>query len=150
MCWHRNPKARPTFIEIIEMLLPELNQKFHQVSFYHTQHLPNSPDINDAGVLPTTPLRSPTRDEDSDQSVYRYFPSATQIPEENFNFTFDNGDAIASSSNYGAEASNSNEGSKGVSVNYSDGSKGSKISNNSNGSIPNGHVHLTLGRASEC
>lgn len=150
MCWHRNPKARPTFIEIIEMLLPELNQKFHQVSFYHTQHLPNSPDHNDADAPPTTPLRSPVRDEDNDQSVYRYFPSATQIPEENFNFTFDSGDAIASSSNYRAEASNSNEGSKGVSVNYSDGSKGSKISNISNGSIPNGHVHLNLGRASEC
>ena len=151
MCWHKNPKARPTFIEIIEILLPELNQKFHQVSFYHTQHLPNNADQEDADA-PTSPLKSPAHEDDNDQSVYQYFPSATQIPEDNPNFIFDNGgDAIAcSSSNYGAEASNSNEGSKGVSINYSDGSKGSKISNISNGSIPNGHVHLTVGRASEC
>ena len=41
LCWARNAKARPTFIEIIDILLPDLDDEyFEQVSFYHTVHKP--------------------------------------------------------------------------------------------------------------
>jgi hypothetical protein len=41
LCWNRNAKARPTFIEIIDILLPDLDEeRFEQVSFYHTVHKP--------------------------------------------------------------------------------------------------------------
>lgn len=37
-CWQHRPSARPTFMEIIEHLLDDANQKFHQVSFFHSPH----------------------------------------------------------------------------------------------------------------
>lgn len=40
MCWARNPKARPTFINIIEMLLSDVaNTRFVETSWYHTHWL---------------------------------------------------------------------------------------------------------------
>lgn len=150
MCWHKNPKARPTFLEIIEMLLPDVSSKFHRDSFYFTQrHLMNPVDTDDAAT-PTTPLRSSVREDDNSESAYRYFPSATQLPEES-SHQDEPSTSVAvdvSSSDFRAEASN--DGSKGISVNYSDGSKGSKISSISNGSVANGHVNMNLGRATEC
>lgn len=150
MCWKKNPKARPTFVEIIGMLLPDVNTKFCSTSYYFMQHLSNFVDGED-GATPTTPLRSSAREEDNDQNAYRYFPSATQLPEENSNPQPSNDvDALASSSNCRADTTSLNDGSKGVSINYSDGSKGSKISNVSNGSVANGHISLNLGRSTEC
>lgn len=36
MCWSRNPRARPTFIGIVEMLLPHIeHSSFIGCSFYH-------------------------------------------------------------------------------------------------------------------
>lgn len=41
LCWARNARTRPTFIEIIDILLPDLDdERFDQVSFYHTVHKP--------------------------------------------------------------------------------------------------------------
>ncbi|XP_053210076.1 insulin-like peptide receptor isoform X3 [Panonychus citri] len=35
VCWMRNPKTRPTFMELIEILLPDIDsEKFMKVSFY--------------------------------------------------------------------------------------------------------------------
>lgn len=154
MCWHKNSKARPTFIEIIEMLLPDVNPKFHTLSYYHTQRLvTNSIDIEEADT-PNTPLRSSAHDEslsaDSNQT-FRYFPSATVIPEDgNMNgdgpVTANDTDGPVAALDAGpavgdvATGLNSNEGSKAISINYSEGSKGSKISTYSNGSVSNGHV----------
>lgn len=36
-CWQHRPTARPTFMDIITMLLDDVNLKFKQVSFYHSQ-----------------------------------------------------------------------------------------------------------------
>lgn len=150
MCWHRNPRARPTFIEIIETLLKDASPKFRQVSYYHTQHLTSTGDTDDAST-PTTPLRSPGHDlDDSDLNAYRYFPSAMFLPDDDSHHEHNNLDVIASSSNCEPEITNSNEGSKGVSINYSDGSKGSKISTFSNGSIANGHINVNLERTTQC
>ncbi|XP_071434349.1 insulin receptor isoform X1 [Pithys albifrons albifrons] len=37
MCWQYNPKMRPTFIEIIEMLKEDLHHSFHEVSFFYSE-----------------------------------------------------------------------------------------------------------------
>lgn len=70
ICWQHRSSARPTFIEIISMLLPDANEQFAMVSFYH------SPDAIEAAVAPgnlleddvTEPLRAneDVIDEDED------------------------------------------------------------------------------------
>uniref|UniRef100_A0A3B1J7U9 Tyrosine-protein kinase receptor n=1 Tax=Astyanax mexicanus TaxID=7994 RepID=A0A3B1J7U9_ASTMX len=37
MCWHYNPKMRPTFQEIIEMLKEELHPSFQEMSFFYSE-----------------------------------------------------------------------------------------------------------------
>ncbi|XP_076149806.1 insulin receptor a [Alosa pseudoharengus] len=37
MCWHYNPKMRPPFQEIIEMLRKDLHPSFQEVSFYYSE-----------------------------------------------------------------------------------------------------------------
>lgn len=43
LCWQLSPKKRPTFCEIIEMLLPDLSPTFKEVSFFFSEenHIPN-------------------------------------------------------------------------------------------------------------
>ena len=35
-CWQHRPSARPSFLEIITMLLEDINPVFKLVSFYHS------------------------------------------------------------------------------------------------------------------
>ncbi|KAG9332232.1 hypothetical protein JZ751_015523 [Albula glossodonta] len=37
MCWQYNPKMRPSFLEVIEMLKEDLHPSFREVSFYHSE-----------------------------------------------------------------------------------------------------------------
>ncbi len=37
MCWHYNPKMRPAFQEIIEMLREDLHPSFQEVSFFYSE-----------------------------------------------------------------------------------------------------------------
>uniref|UniRef100_A0A3B3W0Y7 Tyrosine-protein kinase receptor n=1 Tax=Poecilia latipinna TaxID=48699 RepID=A0A3B3W0Y7_9TELE len=37
MCWQYNPKMRPTFLEIIEMLRDDLHPTFQEVSFFYSE-----------------------------------------------------------------------------------------------------------------
>lgn len=37
-CWQHRPSARPSFMDIITLLLSDVNDKFHNVSFYHSNH----------------------------------------------------------------------------------------------------------------
>lgn len=37
MCWQYNPKMRPTFQEIIEMLREDLHPSFQEVSFFYSE-----------------------------------------------------------------------------------------------------------------
>lgn len=39
LCWERNPRLRPNFVQVIEMLLNDVNSHFREVSFYHTSYL---------------------------------------------------------------------------------------------------------------
>ncbi|GIY90189.1 insulin-like peptide receptor [Caerostris darwini] len=156
MCWEKSPKSRPTFVEIVQMLSAHVNEKFCTESYcFSERHLSNSVDVEEVAT-PNTPLRSSICEEDTnEEQIYHYFPSATLLPENNAN-----GDGLVnvdieqlpttSDSLIGASSAvetdsvavgmNSNEGSKAISVSYSDESKGSKISTLSNGSIANGHV----------
>lgn len=98
LCWEKNPKARPTFIELIEFLLPDvITSDFSEKSFYYDQRgQPCSPDVveEDDGetATPVTPLKSSlicrnivslgsSREAlngaaDSDSNI-RYFPGVT-------------------------------------------------------------------------
>ncbi|XP_068196167.1 insulin receptor a [Antennarius striatus] len=48
MCWQYNPKIRPTFQEIIEMLREDLHQTFQEVSFFYSEENkpPESEDLD--------------------------------------------------------------------------------------------------------
>ncbi|XP_061046596.1 insulin receptor isoform X2 [Eubalaena glacialis] len=37
MCWQFNPKMRPTFLEIVDLLKDELHPSFPEVSFFHSE-----------------------------------------------------------------------------------------------------------------
>ncbi|KAM7142407.1 insulin receptor isoform 5-T5 [Molossus nigricans] len=37
MCWQFNPKLRPTFLEIVDMLKDDLHPSFPEVSFFHSE-----------------------------------------------------------------------------------------------------------------
>ncbi|KAM9097937.1 insulin receptor isoform X1 [Sarcophilus harrisii] len=45
MCWQYNPKMRPTFLEIIEMLKDDLHPSFREVSFFYSEE--NKPPENE-------------------------------------------------------------------------------------------------------
>ncbi|XP_078480098.1 insulin-like growth factor 1 receptor isoform X1 [Lampetra fluviatilis] len=36
-CWQYNPRMRPTFLEILDGLAPDLHPSFHEFSFYHSE-----------------------------------------------------------------------------------------------------------------
>uniref|UniRef100_A0A8D0CEW2 Tyrosine-protein kinase receptor n=1 Tax=Scleropages formosus TaxID=113540 RepID=A0A8D0CEW2_SCLFO len=48
MCWQYNPKLRPTFQEVIEMMKEELHPSFQEVSFFHSEEnkAPESEDFD--------------------------------------------------------------------------------------------------------
>ncbi|XP_054706404.1 insulin-like peptide receptor [Uloborus diversus] len=157
LCWNKNPKARPTFVELIEMLLPDIDQvKFNEVSFYFTQRQETSAKENELcdSATASTPMRiqwmeSQNSREDSDnEPEVTFFPPTrniyqTSYPEDNYHDEGAKGDSRAYSVH-------SNDGSKGMSATSSDDSKGSKVSSVSNGSIANGHVSFIPGRTTMC
>lgn len=46
-CWRYRPKQRPTFKEIIELLVPELDPEFKESSFFFNEGKPESYDYHD-------------------------------------------------------------------------------------------------------
>ncbi|KAJ7308412.1 hypothetical protein JRQ81_008957 [Phrynocephalus forsythii] len=70
MCWQYNPKMRPTFVEIIEMLLEDLHPSFQEVSFFCSEE--NKPpereeeyelDFENMESIPLDPASYSQRDE---------------------------------------------------------------------------------------
>lgn len=65
-CWQHRPTARPTFLDIIQMLLPDAHERFPALSFFH------SPEAHDIAPLQhqiymddvTTPLHPDGDDDD--------------------------------------------------------------------------------------
>ncbi|CAH2293278.1 insulin receptor isoform X1 [Pelobates cultripes] len=59
MCWQYNPKMRPTFLEIIDMLKDDLHPSFQEVSFYYSDENkpPETDDLEiDFENMESTPL----------------------------------------------------------------------------------------------
>ncbi|UYV63309.1 InR [Cordylochernes scorpioides] len=65
-CWERRASDRPTFGQLIEILLPDVNPHFYEVSFYVKEKM------EEAEVTPSTPLRSGSTEDLPTQ----YFPSS--------------------------------------------------------------------------
>ncbi|XP_058019223.1 insulin receptor [Ahaetulla prasina] len=69
MCWQYNPKMRPSFIEIIEMLKDDLHLTFREVSFFYSEE--NKPpeteeyelDFENMESIPLDPASYSQRDE---------------------------------------------------------------------------------------
>ncbi|XP_055620712.1 insulin-like receptor isoform X2 [Toxorhynchites rutilus septentrionalis] len=73
-CWQHRPSARPSFIDIINLLLPDANEQFHRVSFFSTidaqeMAAPTHHQIIMDDV--TTPLHPGGRDEEDDDDMDR-------------------------------------------------------------------------------
>ncbi|KAG8185562.1 hypothetical protein JTE90_017566 [Oedothorax gibbosus] len=139
LCWAKNPKARPTFIELIDMLMPDINQsRFREVSFYFTQRqetaAKDESELYEAATA-STPMRTAwlnsTREDSEAESEITFFP-----PTRNYNGRRNNSIGEGGSRAYSVHSS---EGNNKVAAS-SDDSKGSKVSTTSNGSIPNGRA----------
>jgi hypothetical protein len=47
LCWQKKPQRRPTFMELVTRLLPDIGPNFSSVSFYHQ---PDNKDLRDVAV----------------------------------------------------------------------------------------------------
>lgn len=158
-CWHYNPASRPTFLQLIESLLPDAQPSFLQISFYSVaqERARGSKEKTEAEtdeedgqeVTPSTPLRSPEDGMDvslqvdcnlSDEHETGFRPKSHM-----------KGWSSRSSNHPQTSVSHLNEGSKGMSISSSDGSKDSKTSQcSANGSIINGRVGMQWPKGREC
>ncbi|GIY26330.1 insulin receptor [Caerostris darwini] len=153
LCWAKNPKARPTFTELIDMLLPDVNQNhFREVSFYFTQRQETSTKETDCdSATASTPMRTQWMDsqnsrEDSDaESEIAFFPPTRSITQTDYTRGKNSLDGNAR-----AYSVHSNDGGKMSVNNSSDDSKGSKVSSTSNGSVPNGLIPFVPCRTTTC
>ncbi|XP_069595251.1 insulin receptor [Ranitomeya imitator] len=76
MCWQYNPKMRPTFLEIIQMLKDDLHSSFQEVSFYYSEE--NKPpetddleiDFENMESTPLDPSSCSLRDEGQRGNLY--------------------------------------------------------------------------------
>ncbi|RWS21104.1 insulin receptor-like protein, partial [Leptotrombidium deliense] len=103
LCWSKNPKRRPTFTEIIEMLLNDVlpnHGKFREVSFYFTQRLQmlqkymqrnEQEKVNGSTLLKTSVCGEQNEENEEENSdsddgggdlyTVKYFPSRMNVPE---------------------------------------------------------------------
>ncbi|KAE8632427.1 hypothetical protein XENTR_v10001545 [Xenopus tropicalis] len=76
MCWQYNPKMRPTFLEIIDMLKDDLHLSFQEVSFYYSDE--NKPpetddleiDFENMESTPLDPSSCSLRDQSNRGNIY--------------------------------------------------------------------------------
>lgn len=180
LCWERNPRLRPNFVQVIEMLLNDVNSHFREVSFYHTSYLkgqersgaPGDRPSAPSGAAGGSPSAGDAEDEEEDSTAetpLRQAPSAGFNPDSSslndmdddrlqrcFSDCIDDDedddedicvgdvccDAVAAGGGAGAPGGRrgcSPPGTRDEKL-PSDGSKGSKVSNLSNGSIINGRM----------
>ena len=149
-CWNFSPKRRPRFEEIVEMLMNEAKENFSSVSFYPRHQIPkennnrSSRANNDDNDEVAIPLRQSEAAVSIDEQEQVHFSSShVMAPEEDVkgkrptsDDDTDDIDQIDEFSN--VRVHHQSNGNTNVNV-VSDGSKGSKISTTSNGSIVNGH-----------
>ncbi|XP_023210808.1 insulin-like peptide receptor isoform X2 [Centruroides sculpturatus] len=171
LCWAKNPKARPTFTELIEILLPDVNERFKKVSFYFTQYQQmclQETDVDQVDTAtPATPLKSQgawdesslaSHDNSDEEMDIRYFPSVKIVQDkEKKTLPLDTLDKESVEESNCRTDQSSEDNSKGLSIHSNEGSKGisddsksSKVSNLSNGSLANGNIPYPAGRTSVC
>ena len=79
LCWNWNPKGRPTFTELIEMLYPEVEkdaaEAFQKVSHYHN-HVPTPVESvqDQESCHPLTASLNPVEEDGSGDSTVKFFP----------------------------------------------------------------------------
>lgn len=143
LCWNWNPKGRPTFTELIEMLYPEIEksaaERFQKVSHYHN-HVPTPVEsVADQESCPLT-LNEPDDRDGSGDTAVKFFPSIIGAKSEDSKVQIENDDN-----------SNPTPAGNGISTTQINGivktgennksSEGSRESKISNGSIANGHAY---------
>lgn len=178
LCWERNPRSRPNFVQVIEMLLLDVNGRFKEVSFYHTTYLKGQEkgprngggggEHSSAGASNGAARDAEELDEDEDDSTAE--TPLRKVPEEEcsggdafnadasslndmdddrlqrcFSDSIDDdaeGEGFAPSSPLARAILRHPSPPRGRREDMppSDGSKGSKVSNLSNGSIVNGRM----------
>lgn len=97
MCWQYNPKMRPTFSEIIEMLREELHPTFQEVSFFYSEE--NKPpetedfdlDMENMESIPLDPSSYSQREQCSDRDEAVSMGLRGSYEEHHIPFTHMNG-----------------------------------------------------------
>lgn len=175
-CWRYRYKKRPTFKEIIEMLVPDLDPKFKDVSYFFSdenkvdsgteyKNLQATEDQEDYGNVEF----NEQSDDELDISDESRVPFMSAVEPSNLNSV----EMQRSPSRHHHRDSsntspcecvvleempnghrNSTCSSPNSGVGYSDGSKGSSKSSNSSytqlNGIANGHIHMRLPRTTPC
>ena len=143
-CWQHSPKHRPTFHEIIELLVPDLNPRFKEVSYFFSEDnqdvevtVEEQDEIDVRTPLNQSPSREPSRLRDSVHSSDIEAPLAQEDPVSV--------DVIPPTKDlYKLPRSVSNHSSAEAPViSSNDGSKGSSKSNSSSyglNGLANGHL----------
>lgn len=97
MSWQYNPKMRPTFLEIIEMLREELHPTFQEVSFFYSEE--NKPpetedfdlDMENMESIPLDPSSYSQREQCSDRDEARSMSLRGSYEEHHIPFAHING-----------------------------------------------------------
>uniref|UniRef100_A0A3Q2D9V4 Tyrosine-protein kinase receptor n=1 Tax=Cyprinodon variegatus TaxID=28743 RepID=A0A3Q2D9V4_CYPVA len=97
MCWQYNPKMRPTFQEIIEMLKEDLHPSFREVSFFYSEE--NKPpesedfdlDMENMESIPLDPSSYSQREQCSDRDEASSVGLRGSYEEHHIPFTHMNG-----------------------------------------------------------
>ncbi|KAM3604523.1 uncharacterized protein V6R79_012509 [Siganus canaliculatus] len=97
MCWQYNPKMRPTFQEIIEMLREDLHPSFQEVSFFYSEE--NKPpesedfdlDMENMESIPLDPSSSSQREQCLDRDEGSSMGLRGSYEEHHIPFTHMNG-----------------------------------------------------------
>lgn len=158
LCWNWNPKERPTFTHIIEMLYSNIEEdaaeQFQKVSHYHNR-VPTP--VESVDTHETSPLTTGSDHEDdlqgSDTAV-KFFPSivGVRVDEEKVQVENDDNSNPTTTGNGISQSTPSRTNGvvikTGESNKSSEGSRESKISN---GSVANGHApHHQVRGAAKC
>lgn len=164
LCWLRNPRARPKFVEVIEMLLQDVNSRFREVSFYHTSEL-KSRGSGHGARSSEEPQEKDEEEEEEEEATAEaplwQLPDAASLQEmddEKLQKCFsdcidddDDDDEVPIRTERRTSTSERRRDPP-TSLPSSDGSKGSKVSTVSNGSLANGRMCFTMpgGRTTAC
>lgn len=143
LCWNWSPKDRPTFIELIEMLYPDVEKSaaetFQKVSHYHN-HVPTPVEsVADQESCPLTSDFNAEQEDGSGDTTVKFFPSIVGAKSDEEKIQIDENDDNSNPTGNGISTTRTNGIVKNSENNKS--SEGSRESKVSNGSVANGHAY---------